>query len=84
MCGTGRVDPRLGSADHRACDRYVGVVGVIGHDIRHVLKNLQIVDGERLAILAVGLEGLLQPRQVFEDVALELGAVQPGDGRSGL
>ena len=59
------------------------VVGVVGHDVGHVLEDLQILDLHVLTVLVLALVGGLQLREVFEDVPLELDAVEPRDGGGG-
>lgn len=50
--------------------------GMISHDVRHVLEDLQVLDGEGFALVSVILVRLFELREILKNVPFELCPVE--------
>lgn len=70
------IEPVLDSA-------WNGGVGMISHDVRHVLEDLQVLDGEGFALVSVILVRLFELREILKNVPFEFCPVEARDSGGG-
>ena len=56
---------------------------MVGHNVGHILEDLQILNSEGPILVFLLAVGSLQLGQILENIPFELDAVQTGDGGGG-